>query len=273
MADDDNRSEDEKIQAMLQRNSDAWKDSPAPPVNAGMDSQQGRSPQSFRKTPMNAMGGLDPMMGMNMMMNPQFQYQQQLQQMLMQQQLQQQQQRQMQRTTTIPPETQKPPIGYVCFKCGQPGHWIYYCPNVPKGQFVPRAGSTNGSAQQRTMDQNGAHQAHQRPTELICRICGKLMKEAVLIPCCGKSFCKECTYYDCLLVYVIVYLYFMGQASDKIHALAIRIPIFQLISGKHHCLYGYRAKNRRKKKGYDEGDEARRKRKKRTTKKKEREKR
>jgi hypothetical protein len=40
--------------------------------------------------------------------------------------------------SNIPPESQKPPTGYVCFKCGQPGHWIYYCPNVPKGQFVQR---------------------------------------------------------------------------------------------------------------------------------------
>jgi hypothetical protein len=55
----------------------------------------------------------------------------------------------------LPPESQPPPAGYVCYKCNQPGkpprtilyvlavtnnthtpcsgHWIYYCPNVPKG--------------------------------------------------------------------------------------------------------------------------------------------
>lgn len=38
----------------------------------------------------------------------------------------------------------------------------------------------------------------QKPTELTCRICGKLMSDAVLVPCCGKSFCKECTYHDAI---------------------------------------------------------------------------
>lgn len=96
--------------------------------------------------------GFNPMMAM---MNPQFQFQQ----MLMQQFQRQQQQQQRPGTgSTIPPESQKPPVGYVCFKCGKPGthsfasscciyfthmlvlgHWIYYCPNVPKGQHVPRA--------------------------------------------------------------------------------------------------------------------------------------
>lgn len=92
------------------------------------------------------------------MMNP-MQYQQRFQQMMMMQQFQRQQtQRYMSsaamaaaaaaaansnsssNASNIPPETQKPPSGYVCFKCSQPGHWIYYCPNVPKGQFVQRAG-------------------------------------------------------------------------------------------------------------------------------------
>lgn len=92
------------------------------------------------------------------MMNP-MQYQQRIQQMMMMQQFQRQQtQRYMSsaaamaaaaaaansninnNASNIPPETQTPPSGYVCFKCSQPGHWIYYCPNVPKGQFVQRAG-------------------------------------------------------------------------------------------------------------------------------------
>jgi hypothetical protein len=74
--------------------------------------------------------GFDPnMMGM---MNP-VQYQRFQQLMYMQQfQRQQQMQRQMNsaaaaaaaaasNNNNIPPETQKPPVGYVCFKCGQPG--------------------------------------------------------------------------------------------------------------------------------------------------------
>lgn len=30
------------------------------------------------------------------------------------------------------------------------------------------------------------------PPELICSICKKLMKEAVIIPCCGESYCYGC---------------------------------------------------------------------------------
>lgn len=32
------------------------------------------------------------------------------------------------------------------------------------------------------------------PPELICGICKELMKDAVIIPCCGESYCYECIY-------------------------------------------------------------------------------
>jgi hypothetical protein len=104
----------------------------------------------------NMAGGFDPSVMKMGMMNP-VQYQH-FQQMMMMQQFQRQQQMQRHMSSAaamaaaaaasnnasnIPPETQKPPTGYVCFKCGQPGHWIYYCPNVPKGQFVQRSGMNN----------------------------------------------------------------------------------------------------------------------------------
>jgi len=30
------------------------------------------------------------------------------------------------------------------------------------------------------------------PPELICHKCKELVKDAVIIPCCGESFCDEC---------------------------------------------------------------------------------
>lgn len=47
-----------------------------------------------------------------------------------------------------------------------------------------------------SFQQRSVQEGHkkQKPNELTCRICGNLMKDAVLVPCCGKSFCKECTY-------------------------------------------------------------------------------
>jgi membrane protease subunit (stomatin/prohibitin family) len=96
------------------------------------------------------MNNFDPSVMKMGMMNP-LQMQQFQQMMYMQQFQRQQMQRQSamaaaaaaaaanNNNSNIPPETQKPPTGYQCFKCGQPGHWIYYCPNVPKGQFVQRS--------------------------------------------------------------------------------------------------------------------------------------
>ena len=30
------------------------------------------------------------------------------------------------------------------------------------------------------------------PSELLCSICQDLLSDAVLIPCCGDSFCDDC---------------------------------------------------------------------------------
>ncbi|KAI8141403.1 hypothetical protein BJV82DRAFT_175248 [Fennellomyces sp. T-0311] len=186
MSEHDSKSEEERIQAMLQQSSDQWDEQQdqLPSNSNASPKQHMRSPQPFPNPMMNAPPGFNPMMNFAML-NPQLQFQQ----MMMQQQMQQMHQpRQAMGQSNIPPETQKPPVGYVCFKCRQPGHWIYYCPNVPKGQFVPRP-DMNGSQQ---AQQHDASSAKQKPSELTCRICGKLMKDAVLVPCCGKSFCKEC---------------------------------------------------------------------------------
>jgi hypothetical protein len=35
-------------------------------------------------------------------------------------------------------------------------------------------------------------QKHEIPDDLICSICKDLFTDAVMIPCCGSSFCDEC---------------------------------------------------------------------------------
>ena len=30
------------------------------------------------------------------------------------------------------------------------------------------------------------------PDELICLLCKEMMEDAVVIPCCGNSYCDEC---------------------------------------------------------------------------------
>lgn len=34
------------------------------------------------------------------------------------------------------------------------------------------------------------------PDELICSLCRDLLTDAVMIPCCGNSFCDECKWSD-----------------------------------------------------------------------------
>lgn len=45
------------------------------------------------------------------------------------------------------------------------------------------------------------------PDELICSLCRDLLTDAVMIPCCGNSFCDECKGLDITLFLVIVLLY------------------------------------------------------------------
>ncbi|KAI7903780.1 uncharacterized protein BX663DRAFT_505197 [Cokeromyces recurvatus] len=207
--------------------------------------QQNMNNKMQFRSPM--MGGYDPSFMKMAMMNP-MQYQH-FQQMLFMQQLQRQQQMQRQMnsaaamtaattstaTSNIPPETQKPPTGYVCFKCGQPGHWIYYCPNVPKGQFVQRVGIGNrNNIGNQAIGDNQQQEEAQKPQELTCMICDKIMTNAVLVPCCGKSFCKECTYrivildsYLCIIFSLLLFCY-MYIDSDKASSDETKVTLISL---------------------------------------------
>lgn len=45
------------------------------------------------------------------------------------------------------------------------------------------------------------------PNELVCMICHELLSDAVVIPCCGNSFCDDCesrlhTYTHIQIIYV-----------------------------------------------------------------------
>ena len=40
------------------------------------------------------------------------------------------------------------------------------------------------------------------PPELTCSICKELVRDAVIIPCCGESFCDECEHCSCVCVTV-----------------------------------------------------------------------
>ena len=38
------------------------------------------------------------------------------------------------------------------------------------------------------------------PGELLCLICNNLLTDAVVIPCCGNSYCDDCKYQEWLCV-------------------------------------------------------------------------
>ncbi|CAI2187249.1 17936_t:CDS:10, partial [Funneliformis geosporum] len=134
------------------------------------------------------------------------------------------------------------PPNYVCYRCGQKGHWIQACPTngdrsfdhmkVRKTTGIPRSFlqkveqvPPGGKGVLVTQDGNlviaQANEAawqkfHARqksyvttnevleetlpvPPELQCMICARLLREAVITPCCQASFCDECTYRYCCL--------------------------------------------------------------------------
>ncbi|KAL3274173.1 hypothetical protein HHI36_015587 [Cryptolaemus montrouzieri] len=117
------------------------------------------------------------------------------------------------------------PPSYRCYKCHQTGHWIKDCTfaqgadavdikkstGIPQSFMVPVEGpqvpgammTPNGSYAVPVLD----HQAYNFkpvpapviqeqkpdiPEDLICSICSDLLADAVMIPCCGNSFCDEC---------------------------------------------------------------------------------
>ncbi|KAK5641048.1 hypothetical protein RI129_009595 [Pyrocoelia pectoralis] len=122
------------------------------------------------------------------------------------------------------------PSTYRCFKCHQGGHWIKDCPlsqgsepmeikkstGIPRSFMVPVDGpqvpgammTPNGSFAVPVLD----HQAYTEkpqpappeekkpeiPDDLLCSLCSDLLTDAVMIPCCGDSYCDECIR-SCLL--------------------------------------------------------------------------
>nr|XP_023022973.1 E3 ubiquitin-protein ligase RBBP6 isoform X1 [Leptinotarsa decemlineata] len=116
------------------------------------------------------------------------------------------------------------PPNYKCYKCHQGGHWIKDCNfaqgpdpvEIRKSTGIPRSFMVAVEGPQvpgAMMTPNGQyavplvdHQAYNQkvvptpvpepkldiPEDLVCSICSDLLTDAVMIPCCGNSFCDEC---------------------------------------------------------------------------------
>ncbi|KAF5299439.1 hypothetical protein FQA39_LY11585 [Lamprigera yunnana] len=122
------------------------------------------------------------------------------------------------------------PTNYRCFKCHQGGHWIKDCPlslgsepieikkstGIPRSFMVPVDGpqvpgammTPNGSFAVPVLDHKAYTEKPQPappeekkpeiPEDLLCSLCSDLLTDAVMIPCCGDSYCDECIR-SCLL--------------------------------------------------------------------------
>ncbi|CCG82746.1 MPE1 [Taphrina deformans PYCC 5710] len=123
------------------------------------------------------------------------------------------------------------PQGYICYRCGQKGHYIQACPTNGDESFenrkrikrttgIPRsqlqkvenpADEVEGnvmvnadgesvmfvpdSASWETYQKNTKTSTNEDVPEdspLACGICKKLMKQPVSVPCCGRKYCEEC---------------------------------------------------------------------------------
>ena len=124
-----------------------------------------------------------------------------------------------------------PPAGYICYRCGQRGHYISFCPTLGDSEFdkKPLLKRTTGIPKMflRTVDKSEAsggvmvtesgefvvarpnevewNRFEKRrkverdvPDHLKCGICDRLFEDPVTVPCCKKVYCDECECLYCL---------------------------------------------------------------------------
>ena len=123
------------------------------------------------------------------------------------------------------------PQGYICYRCGQKGHWIQACPTngdenfenrkrikrttgIPRSQLQKVEVSTEDGEGNVMVNAEGesvmfvpdsaSWDKYQKNTkagienevpedpELACGICKKLMKNPMSVPCCHKTYCEDC---------------------------------------------------------------------------------
>ena len=85
-----------------------------------------------------------------------------------------------------------PPPGYVCHRCGLPGHWIQNCPGPTGNGPVPVSAAIELQSPTSSSAAAAAAASSSLPAELLCPLCHTLYQQAVVMPCCFASYCDEC---------------------------------------------------------------------------------
>ena len=107
-----------------------------------------------------------------------------------------------------PQESKTPPAGYICYRCRIPGHFIHHCPTIGDPKFDNNKMSRSLAPVVTVSPVNGILEAlvpaapvsavDDLPAELHCRLCKKVMIDAVLTSkCCFDSFCDKCKWFSC----------------------------------------------------------------------------
>ncbi|XP_062211987.1 E3 ubiquitin ligase PQT3-like [Phragmites australis] len=102
-----------------------------------------------------------------------------------------------------PQESTTPPPGYICYRCRIPGHFIHHCPTIGNPSFDKNKMSRSLAPVVAVSPVDGILEAlvpaaslsavDDLPAELHCRLCKKVMIDAVLTSkCCFDSFCDKC---------------------------------------------------------------------------------
>ncbi|CAO2172522.1 unnamed protein product [Urochloa humidicola] len=102
-----------------------------------------------------------------------------------------------------PQESKTPPPGYICYRCRIPGHFIHHCPTNGDPKCDNNKMSQSLAPVVTVNPDDGILESLVRaapvstlddlPAELHCRLCKKVMIDAVLTSkCCFDSFCDKC---------------------------------------------------------------------------------
>ncbi|CAL4922516.1 unnamed protein product [Urochloa decumbens] len=123
-----------------------------------------------------------------------------------------------------------PPAGYVCHRCRVPGHFIQHCPTNGDPRYdLGRAPPSNAnppapSPVVSSSPDDGV------PPELHCKICTKVMADAVVASrCCFGSFCDACARGQIAAKSICV-CGASSRAEDLIPNLTLRATIAKLLA-------------------------------------------
>lgn len=145
-------------------------------------------------------------------------------------------------------EPSKTPLGYVCHRCGIPGHLIQHCPTNAdttynnKSWMKPYAvavavSKRDEAAFDRFLD--GTHSSSSQtsvgelPPELHCPLCRQVMKDAVIASkCCYDSFCDRCIRSHLLSKLMCVCKATTTRADNLLPNITLRETIARLLASK-----------------------------------------